>query len=108
MPLLPNDINRSQTNSLNYYINREPPPPYQPVPQESRKILAPRRPAPLLARIAQANVRSRVEEYRNQLSLSDSDSEDQIQHHQLRQRARTQHHQLPRLKNEILLGKLFQ
>ena len=86
--ILPNNAAYLNRNSINF-LNREPPPPYNQA-SESRKIIPHRRNHPA------ANVRSRIEEYRRRLSVSDSDSDDQL---------RPRYRNPPRVKNEILLGK---
>jgi len=86
--ILPNNAAYLNSNSINF-LSREPPPPYNQA-AESRKIIPHRRNHPT------ANVRSRIEEYRRRLSVSDSDSDDQL---------RPRYRNPPRVKNEILLGK---
>lgn len=103
------------TNNLVNYINREPPPPYQKravvnAPLEIRKN---RRPAPIPP--TRSQIRSRVEEYRNRLSVSDESDSEQFQ---IRRRSRSSihlrnvnlisgHGHNRRRTNEILLGKDF-
>ncbi|KAG5677735.1 hypothetical protein PVAND_007466 [Polypedilum vanderplanki] len=105
LPLLPNSNVHLNNNNSNF-IHREPPPPYYQSQQSAtvhsetrRKIISPQRPAPIVATAArsQANVRSRVEEYRNRLSVSDSDSDEQ------QSRSRNRNHS--RIKNEVLLDE---
>lgn len=103
---------RSANNLINY-INREPPPPYQP---KRPVVAAPiqlgtrknRRPAPTPP--TRSQIRSRVEEYRNRLSVSDESDSEQVQ---IRRRSRSSAH----LRNvnltsghnrrEILLGNIL-
>lgn len=79
--ILPNNAAYLNSNSINL-LRREPPPPYKQA-TESRKIIPSRR--------------NRIEEYRRRLSVSDSDSDNQLRPNY--------RNPPPRVKNEILLGK---
>lgn len=88
--LLSSRGDRSAKNLINY-INREPPPPYQkravdtaPIQFETRNF---RRPAPTPP--TRSQIRSRVEEYRNRLSVSDESDSEQVQ---IRRRSRSNAH----------------
>jgi hypothetical protein len=91
------------------FVNREPPPPYwAPYRNLSNQVEprrpAPRRPAPTpptRGQINQIALRSRVEQYRNQITVSDSESDDD----RGRRRVLSPRRGSRAFKNEVLLGK---
>ena len=111
LPLLPQESENRQGN-LNF-PPREPPPSYwatyrnQRNQLENQRIQRPRRPAPApptRSQINQITIRSRVEQYRNQINVSDSDTDDD--------RERRSRILPPRRipngpKNEVLLGEFL-
>lgn len=120
--------NVGQINLINQVANQEPPPPYRKRASSAIRKFIPPPPPPLRppqqqqyqqrsAAPLRSQIRSRVEEYRNQ-NLSDSelsDSERHQQRHRNRSSSQFQQHQQPqqqgrnnfnRRSNEILLGKL--
>lgn len=105
MPSLPNESRREAFN----YTSREPPPSYWAPYKNSSNHLeprrAPRRPAPSLptrGQIQQIAIRSRVEQYRNRISVSDTDSEEErIRRSRILSPPRNSNG----FKNEVLLGE---
>jgi hypothetical protein len=92
------------------FTGREPPPSYWATYRnisnqlEPRRPPPPRRPAPALPTRGQASqiaIRSRVEQYRNQISVSDSESEDSGR----RSRVLSPRRSSSGFKNEVLLGE---
>jgi hypothetical protein len=91
--------------------NREPPPPYwapyrnqsnQLEPQRVHRQRRPAPPPPTRAQINQIAIRSRVEQYRNRISVSDTESDDDL----IRRSRILSPRRTPNgFKNEVLLGK---
>lgn len=109
LPALPNETEARQEFN---FVSREPPPSYwasyrnQSNKLDQQRPQRQRRPAPALPTRSQAYqtaIRSRVEQYRNRISVSDTESDDDRGR---RSRILSPRRNLNGFKNEVLLGEL--
>lgn len=108
LPALPTELNAQPEFN---FAAREPPPSYwasyrnQSDKLEHQRPQRQRRPAPAIPTRSQAYqiaIRSRVEQYRNRISVSDTESDDERGR---RSRILSPRRNLNAFKNEVLLGK---